>query len=129
MSRHLVCRVSLLLQKSHYNLALIFILFHFCSSCLLLLVLILILYRHYLLWHQNKIEFTHVGDQSLLPRMPAWSLALMMSVTRSTARATPKKVASGEVTASQYDEEHTLTGTPSGLASHEEGASGSLGVS
>ena len=40
----------------------------------------------------------------------------------------PKKVASGVVTASQFDEEHTLTGTPSGSATHEEGASGSLGV-
>ena len=29
-------------------------------------------------------------------------------------RATPKKLASGVVTASQYDEECTLTGTPSG---------------
>ena len=37
-------------------------------------------------------------------------------------RATPKTVASGVVTASQ-------TGTPSGSATNEEGASGSLGVS
>ena len=44
-------------------------------------------------------------------------------------RATAKKVASGVVTASQFDEERTLTGTPSGLATNEEGASGSLGVS
>ena len=44
-------------------------------------------------------------------------------------RATPKKVASGVVTASQSDEECTLTGTPSGSATNEEGASGSLGVS
>ena len=44
-------------------------------------------------------------------------------------RATPKKVASGVVTASQSDEERTLTGTPSGSATNEEGASGSLGVS
>ena len=44
-------------------------------------------------------------------------------------RATPKTVASGVVTASQSDEEHTLTGTPSGSATNEEGASGSLGVS
>ena len=44
-------------------------------------------------------------------------------------KATPKKVASGVVTASQSDEECTLTGTPSGLATNEEGASGSLGVS
>ena len=40
-----------------------------------------------------------------------------------------KKVASGVVTASQFDEEHTLTGTPSGSSTHEEGAYGSLGVS
>ena len=44
-------------------------------------------------------------------------------------RATPKKVASGVVTASKSDEERTLTGTPSGSATNEEGASGSLGVS
>ena len=37
-------------------------------------------------------------------------------------RATPKKVASGIVTASQSDEERTLTGTPSGSATNEEGA-------
>ena len=43
-------------------------------------------------------------------------------------RATPKKMASGVVTASQSDEERTLTGTPSGSATNEEGASGSLGV-
>ena len=42
---------------------------------------------------------------------------------------TPKKVASGIVTSSQSDEEHTLTGTPSGSATNEEGVSGSLGVS
>ncbi|XP_069152623.1 uncharacterized protein, partial [Solanum lycopersicum] len=44
-------------------------------------------------------------------------------------RATPKIVASSVVTASQSDEERTLTGTPSGSATNEEGASGSLGVS
>ena len=44
-------------------------------------------------------------------------------------RATPKKVASEVVTASQFDEELTLTGTPSGSATNEEGASGPLGVS
>ena len=44
-------------------------------------------------------------------------------------RATPKMVASGVVTASQFDEERTLTSTPSGSATNEEGASGSLGVS
>ena len=36
---------------------------------------------------------------------------------------------SGVVTFSQSDEERTLTGTPSGSATHEEGVSGSLGVS
>ena len=45
------------------------------------------------------------------------------------ARATPKKVASGVVTTSQFDEEHTLTCTPSGTTTQQEGASGSLGVS
>ena len=44
-------------------------------------------------------------------------------------RATPKKVASGVVTGSQSDEERTLTGTPSGSATNEQGASVSLGVS
>ena len=43
-------------------------------------------------------------------------------------RATPKKVAYGVVTASQSDEERTLSGTPSGSATNEEGACGSLGV-
>ena len=41
----------------------------------------------------------------------------------------PKKVAFSVVTTSQSDEERTLTGTPSGSATHEEEASGSLGVS
>ena len=44
-------------------------------------------------------------------------------------RATPKKVASGVVTASQSDEDRTLIGTPSRTATNEEGASGSLGLS
>ena len=44
-------------------------------------------------------------------------------------RATPKKVASGVVTASQSDEERTLTSIPSGSAINKERASGSLGVS
>ena len=34
-------------------------------------------------------------------------------------RATPKKVASGVVTASEFDEERTLTGKPSGSATNE----------
>ena len=38
-------------------------------------------------------------------------------------------MASGVVTASQSDEELTLTGTPSRSATNEEGVSGSLGVS
>ena len=37
----------------------------------------------------------------------------------SAPRATPKKAAFGVVTASQFDEEHTLTGTPSGSATNE----------
>ena len=44
-------------------------------------------------------------------------------------KATPDTVASGVFTASQSDEECTLTGTPSGSATNEEGAFGSLGVS
>ena len=43
-------------------------------------------------------------------------------------RSTHKKVASGVVTASKSDEEHTLTGTPSRSATNEVGASSSLGV-
>ena len=39
--------------------------------------------------------------------------------------ATFKKEASDIVTASFFDEERTLTGTPHGSATHEEGASGS----
>ena len=39
------------------------------------------------------------------------------------SRATPKKVASGVVTASQSDEERTLTGIPSGSATNEEAVS------
>ena len=56
----------------------------FCLSCLPLLVLIMIIYRSYLLWLLNKIECMHAGDRSLSPRMPAWSLALLMSMTPST---------------------------------------------
>ena len=37
-------------------------------------------------------------------------------------------MASGVVTTSQSDEERALTDTPSGSATHEEGASGFLGV-
>ena len=44
------------------------------------------------------------------------------------ARATVKKVESSIVIASQFDEKHTLTGTPFGSATNEEGASGSLGI-
>ncbi|TMW99987.1 hypothetical protein EJD97_001564 [Solanum chilense] len=51
------------------------------------------------------------------------------SLAARAARATPKMVAYGIVTASQFDEKRTLTGTPSGSATHEEGAFGSLGVS
>ena len=52
-----------------------------------------------------------------------------LSCAARAPRATPKKVAFGIITASQSDEERTLTGTPSGSATNEEGASGSLGVS
>ena len=44
-------------------------------------------------------------------------------------RTTPKKVASGLVTAFQSNEERTLTGKLFGSYTNEEGASGSLGVS
>ena len=43
--------------------------------------------------------------------------------------ATPKKVASGVVTASQSDEERILTGTPSVSVTNTEGASGFFGLS
>ena len=77
-----------------------------------------------------------------MPRLPAWSLPLMMSVTPSTCpQALPPhpelhvlpephpKRWSGVVTTSQSDEERTLTDTPSGSATNEEGACSSLGVS
>ena len=113
----------------------------FCLSCLPLLVLILILYRYYLLWHPSKIESTHAGDRSLSPCLPAWSLARMMSVTLSMCPQAlpplpvlqvlpePHPKRWRLVTASQSDEERTLTGTPSGSATIEEGVSGSTGVS
>nr|XP_010324809.1 uncharacterized protein LOC104648697 [Solanum lycopersicum] len=44
-------------------------------------------------------------------------------------RATPTKVASSVITTSQSDEERTLTDIPSGSATNEKRASGSLGVS
>ena len=107
-----------------------------------LLILISIRYRYYLLWHPSKTKSTQAGDQSLLPRLPAWSFARMMSVTPSMCpQALPplpllhvlpephKKVASGMVTASLSDEKRTLTGTPFGSVTNEEGASGSLGIS
>ncbi|TMX04112.1 hypothetical protein EJD97_011552, partial [Solanum chilense] len=55
--------------------------------------------------------------------------ASTLSGATRAPRATPKKVASSVVASSQSDEERTLTGTPSGSATNEEGASGSLGVS
>ena len=42
------------------------------------------------------------------------------SLVARAARATPKTVASGVVTASRSDEERTLTGTPYGSATNEE---------
>ncbi len=64
-------------------------------------------------------------------RDPEYVLPGTSAPSRATRapRATPKKVESGVVTASQSDEERTLTGTPSGSATNEEGLSGSLGVS
>ena len=52
-----------------------------------------------------------------------------LSYAARAPRATPKEVASGVITASQLDEERTLTGTPSWSATNEEGTSGSLRVS
>ena len=71
----------------YYSNVILFLFFYFvwfCLSCFLLLVLIIILYRYYILWHQNKIESTHASNRCLSPRLPAWSLALMMSMTPST---------------------------------------------
>ena len=108
-----------------------------------LLVLILILYRYDLLWHPSKTESTHAGDKKFAApsaRMvigsddesdpeyvPPGSSTL--SYAARAPRATPKEVASGVITASQLDEERTLTGTPSWSATNEEGTSGSLRVS
>ena len=50
------------------------------------------------------------------------------SVAPSASLVIPKKVAFGVVTASQSYEERTLTDTPFGSATNEEGVSGSLGV-
>ncbi|TMW82926.1 hypothetical protein EJD97_003840 [Solanum chilense] len=64
------------------------------------------------------------GRSSPSPRLPAWSLALMMSVTPSMfPQALPP------LPVLHSDEERTLTGTPSGPATNEQGAYGSLGVS
>ena len=87
----------------------------------------------------NKLEFTHVGVQSLSARLVIGSddehdPEYVPTGTATTARAAhatrsmPKKVESGVVTASLSDEERTLTGTPSGTATQEELLSGSLGV-
>ena len=46
-----------------------------------------------------------------------------------TTWCTSTKVASSVFTASQFDEERTLTGTPFGSSTLDEGASGSIGVS
>ena len=46
-----------------------------------------------------------------------------------TTRATPTKVAPGVVTASQSEDEHILTGMPSGSTTHSSDASGSKEVS
>ena len=84
----------------------------FCLSCMLLIVLMVILYRYYLLWHQNKIDARgqsksvassarlvigsdHECDPEYMP--PGTSTP---SCAARAARTTPKKVASGVVTAS-----------------------------
>ena len=97
---------------------------------------------YYLLWHRSKIESTYAGNRSLSPRLPTCSLALLVSITQCTCpqelppppelhvlpEPHPKKFASSVVTNSQFDEERTLTGTPFGSVTDEEGTSGSLGV-
>ena len=54
--------------------------------------------------------------------------ATLSRVSRATT-TTPKQVASGIVTGSQSHKKRTLTGAASGSATHEKGASGSVGVS
>ena len=46
-----------------------------------------------------------------------------------TTTTKPTKVAPSGVTASQFEEERILTGTPSGSATHSKGASGSVEAS
>ena len=70
---------------------------------------------------------TQVDDEHDPENVPQGT-ATQVRPARAT-RATPIKVASGVITASQSDKGRTHTGTPSGSATHEEGASGSLGVS
>ena len=66
-------------------------------------------------------------DERECEYVPPSSATLLRSTCAT--RATPKKVASGVVTASHSDDEHTLTGTFSGSATYEDGASSFLGVS
>ena len=68
------------------------------------------------------------SDDERVPEYVPPGTATPSRAARAT-RATPQKMASVIVTSSQSHEERTLTGTPSRLATHEEGASGSLGVS
>ncbi|TMW83857.1 hypothetical protein EJD97_000592 [Solanum chilense] len=80
---------------------------------------------------QSIAPFTRLGIGSDDERDPEYVPPGTATPTRDAraARATPKKVASGIVTASKFDEECKLTGTPSGSAIHEQRASGLLGVS
>ena len=68
------------------------------------------------------------SDDERDPEYVPLSTSTPSRAARAT-RATPKKVASGVVTASRSDKEHTLTDTHSQSATNEEGVFGSIGVS
>ena len=62
------------------------------------------------------------SDDESDPEYVPQGTSIPSRASRAT-RVTPKKVASGVVTASQSDEERTLTGIPSGSATNEEAVS------
>ena len=137
-SHHLVRRVSLLLYKCNYILTLLFILCHF--SCLfapsgtnnnslqVLSIMAPIQDRVYARGRSKSVapsaRMVIGSDDERDPEYVPPGTSTPSRAARAP-RATPKKVASDIVTASQSDEERTLTGTLSKSAKNEEGASGS----